>query len=497
MKKTFRLFSAAVAAIVFASCADEMGSNINVPESDASAQDCNLVQMTFSASMEKDVDSKTSLVSSTGDVLWEGTESITVFSKGSEANPQEFSMNWCSEDKTKASFTGVAYLDADSYYAVYPHSADNSCTADGELLVTIPSEQMAVADGFASGANVSVAAWKNGDLSLENDVIFKNVCSLITFEFATEADAILTESVKIKVKKNSTDYWGIAGQVKVCFENNVLTVKEGTEQVLTVKEPSLGFRKGVKYYAPVCPVGEIAGIELTYHHKDGKTVCTKTNNTPDTFTRNSLFNMGTLPVAYEDLLEVTLDFSNGWPFTPTTPMVKTSEQKSGGEEYILPCTIEENGVKRTENITFVITAKGTSGGSGYDYDTTNKCLKMGSSEMTKNRYGSISIPYVQNMYISAIIVYGKSTTGGKWSRNMIQKGGFPSQSVGGATTGAAYMEWNTGTVFMLPYVSGGVEQNIPMGGSDNTTVRDYSIGFRDSKMGIRSITYVYTKTQPQ
>ena len=76
-------------------------------------------------------------------------------------------------------FTGVAYLDADSYYAVYPHSADNSCTADGELLVTIPFEQMAVADGFASGANVSVAAWKNCDLSLENDVIFKNVCPLI------------------------------------------------------------------------------------------------------------------------------------------------------------------------------------------------------------------------------------------------------------------------------------------------------------------------------
>ena len=72
-------------------------------------------------------------------------------------------MSDCSEDKTKASFTGIADLAADRYLAVYPHSAENSCTSEGTLSVNIPSEQTAVADGFASGANVAVASFAKGD----------------------------------------------------------------------------------------------------------------------------------------------------------------------------------------------------------------------------------------------------------------------------------------------------------------------------------------------
>ena len=183
MKKIYRYFFAAIAIASAASCAEQMEDNSALGTQNAPAD---FAQMTISASLGE----VTKTTYDNQNVLWEGTESITVFSKGSEGTPQEFDMTWCSEDKAEAAFSGLADLNAESYYAVYPHSATNACTAEGVLTVEIPAQQTAVADGFASGANVSVAAFARDDES----VIFKNVCALIAFAFDTE-DALIEDCI--------------------------------------------------------------------------------------------------------------------------------------------------------------------------------------------------------------------------------------------------------------------------------------------------------------
>ena len=114
MKKIFRLFPAALAVAAFASCADKMDNEVNAP-----VQDDNLVQMTFSASMEEDVDSKTTY--SGRKVYWEASDAITVFSVGETVTRTSFADPVLFENNAVAQFSGVADASAATYYAVYKH----------------------------------------------------------------------------------------------------------------------------------------------------------------------------------------------------------------------------------------------------------------------------------------------------------------------------------------------------------------------------------------
>ena len=208
MKKTFRLFSAAVAAIVFASCADTIGNDINAPETDASVQDGNLVQMTFSASMAEDVDSKTTY--SARKVYWEASDAITVFSVGENVTKTPFSDPELLENGAVARFSGVADASAETYYAVYPHSEANTYD-NGTFSVVFPHTHVAVANGFPSGSNISVAVSEKDAEATGQALQFKNVGALLAFSFADLETAWNTASVAFKAKKNDSEYWGLAG----------------------------------------------------------------------------------------------------------------------------------------------------------------------------------------------------------------------------------------------------------------------------------------------
>ena len=161
MKKIFRLFPAALAVAAFASCADKMDNEVNAP-----VQGDNLVQMTFSASMGEDVDSKTTY--SGRKVYWEASDAITVFSVGENVAKTSFSEPELLENGAVARFSGVADASAETYYAVYPHSEANTYD-NGTFSVVFPHTHVAVANGFPSGSNVSVAvSVKDSEVAEQN-----------------------------------------------------------------------------------------------------------------------------------------------------------------------------------------------------------------------------------------------------------------------------------------------------------------------------------------
>ena len=176
MKRINRMFWTLAAATVVAACAEEVNPS-------SSEIDGNLVQMTLSASSDTELQSKTTYLGRK--VYWEAEDEISVFSIGTEVVKTGFAASSVSEDKTTATFTGLAAPGAETYLAVYPHSDANAFDlASQTLTVCIPTDQVAVANGFASGANVSVALsmpsqTTDSETEVAEPMKFKNVAQKI------------------------------------------------------------------------------------------------------------------------------------------------------------------------------------------------------------------------------------------------------------------------------------------------------------------------------
>ena len=280
---------AALSMLTAASCAEKVSSPVHQPSTDQ-------IPMEFHTAA--DVEVRTTLDSKK--VLWEATDKITVFSVGEGMSSGErFDLKTVSDDGTSATFTGMGNPDATAFYAVYPHLNSNGWNDTyGSLTVTIPDVQTAVAGGFASGANVSVACSDNAS---EGVLQFRNVTTLLCIRFDDAADAEATKSITFKAKKND-GYLGLSGQADVAFDGETgdpTLEYEGSVGHVTLLSPEGGFVKDMLYYVPVYPVGEFAGFELVFTDFSDNSF-TKTNNTPGTLDRNWIFDFGSIPEIYPD-----------------------------------------------------------------------------------------------------------------------------------------------------------------------------------------------------
>lgn len=330
MKNIFRTFFALAAIVVIASCTGKLADpSIDTDDLDAPAS-IGRVPMTFTSSSKIDV-VETRTIYDSPKVLWESTDKISLFAVGHTVTHSDFAVSPLETNKALASFSGLSNPDADTYYASYPYSPENSYDHEtGKFIVTLPAVQTAVEGGFQSGANVSVAY-----LEGESTLRFRNVATLISFAFNNDDEASTTAYVVFKAIKsvgegNEKEYWGLSGSASVGLDSdNKPFVEEGSVQYVTLNAPEGGFKSGIDYYIPVYPVGECAGWEVIYVGKDN-IVSTKTNNLTSDLQRNSVFVIGAIPEPC--VFEMTIDFTNGSPFT--TDYVSVSNQTYDGESYI-------------------------------------------------------------------------------------------------------------------------------------------------------------------
>ena len=212
-------------------------------------------------------------------VYWTPDDVIGVYSCTSEAFSVEepgspFTTDLSAAAPT-ATFTGTAEADALQYIAVYPRDMFVACmwSSEGTMLeFTLPSEQTAVAGGFATGLNPSWATTAD----MGGDLTFKNLCALVKFSISGgDADAL--KSVTL------TDLGGTGLSGTMAYMN---APSMGMEFVMAVV-PSVTltgpFTTGTDYYFVVAPSvdGYYApaalknGFSLTFTRKDG-TSFTKT-----------------------------------------------------------------------------------------------------------------------------------------------------------------------------------------------------------------------------
>lgn len=163
MTRFFPLSLTAIAAFLLLSCAPKEQSK-DVP------------QMTFRASQEYGLDTKTSL--SGTKVLWSASDKISIFSATCTSG-ETYSINSEDAGKGEAGFTGNAVGSA-PWYALYP--ADGMASfADGAISLSLPAVQQYAADGFADGANPMVAVSSTDKLS------FKNLCGILSIQLTGSA----------------------------------------------------------------------------------------------------------------------------------------------------------------------------------------------------------------------------------------------------------------------------------------------------------------------
>ena len=278
MKHLFGALPLAALALSFTACGND--ETFGEPETTPAG---NQVTMTFTANAPAPAaDTRTSLVEGT-QVYWTPDDVIGVYSCTSEVfyagEPGSPFTTELSAAAPTASFTGEATEGALQYIAVYPQDKFAHCewiSGSTMLGFILPPVQQAVARGFATGLNPSLAMTDDmgGDLS------FKNLCALVKFSISG-GDAGELKSVTL-TDLGGTGLSGIAQYVyapSVEMEFVMAAVPSVPSVTLTGS-----FTTGTDYYFVVAPSvntdsGQPAalknGFSLTFTRRDG-TSFTKT-----------------------------------------------------------------------------------------------------------------------------------------------------------------------------------------------------------------------------
>ena len=505
MKRLYRYILAVAAIAAAASCAENIAPEN--PAADTEVLPENLELMEFATSVDDpmpnpenqpaaSVTTKTTYQSRK--VYWEETDKISVFSIGeTETVRTVFGVKTLSDDRLTATFQGLADSQASAFCAVYPHN-DKNAYENGTLIVNIPSEQTAVAEGFASGANVSVAySANNGEASLK----FLNVTTLLCIKFADQNDADKTSRITFRAKKNETEYWGLSGQAQLTLgAENVPVVSEGDEQQVTLLAPEGGFVKDAIYYVPVYAVGECAGFEVTFTDLNGDPY-TKTKNVPGSLDRNWLFNFSSIPNPYPETFTVTLDFATAWPFntscvaadvqniyaTNVVDNTITEETAYLGETYIHTCTYQSHGITLSRDLEFKIN-KGRVAANSYSY--ASSALTFNCNEKN-NMAGAIILPGIEGYYLTNVTAKKKGNSGRLTLVNPMN-GNTNTAFYQGTGADKTY----TFNLYADKLVSAAGANGNSYSGIKAFSGRSFELRCRDANMTISKITLTYSNVKP-
>ena len=279
MKHLFGALPLVALALSFTACGND--ETFGEPETTPAG---NQVTMTFTANAPVPAaGTRTSL--QPGDeqgshaVYWTPDDVIGVYSCTSEGYSLEepgspFTTDLSAAAPT-ASFTGEATEGASQYIAVYPRDMFAECMWTPAMTIlgfTLPTVQQAVAGGFATGLNPSLATTTD----MGGDLTFKNLCALVKFSISG-GDADKLKSVTL-TDLGST---GLSGTAQYGYAPSMdMEMVMAVVPYVTLTGP---FTTGTDYYFVVAPSVDDNnapaalknGFSLTFTRRDG-TSFTKT-----------------------------------------------------------------------------------------------------------------------------------------------------------------------------------------------------------------------------
>lgn len=326
-KHFFRVLPLAALALMMGACGnDEMENGMK----DHVAGE--FVPMTFTASMDTDADTRTSLVDGKA-VHWNGGDNIVVIPSDLEEpvlNLAEYKFSSTLEvGQTAAttSFTGNA-LEADTYIAFYPFERIQEYEGYNTIKFNLPNEQKAVPGGFESGINLAWARTESGSTTLQ----FKNLCTLVKFSIDSDEIANI-ESVTLKDKEGTAISGEMGGAVKSYNSRFYFQFySDVASPSVTLKGP---FETAKDYYFVVYPLGLKYGFTLTFNMKDA----------PSPILTSTGLSKDLVPGTILDLGTVKVETTTGTEYITNQKLIENVER----DDPYLGWTKDSNGVPLTES----------------------------------------------------------------------------------------------------------------------------------------------------
>ena len=264
-------------------------------------EESKLVPMTFTATQESNVGTRTALKGGFG-VDWQTSDKISVFDGTGAENNQEFTLTG---DVKDGKFSGTASSQATSFTAVYPYTEGAKLEKDGSVSgITLPAEQTPTIWSFDPKAALMMAvSTKDKKYNLD----FKNAVSLIKLEtkFACK---------KIVLTANED----IAGTGTLTYNNGAPSISftSNKSKTITLKPATGEYFKAGQYVIVVPPITLTKGFSISFHASDEYCVYTRTSTQNNTFHRNKFKPFG--------IFKTT---GNGWEWTYNSRGIVKADQE--------------------------------------------------------------------------------------------------------------------------------------------------------------------------
>ena len=271
MKKYILPFMSIAMLMAMASCSSSDDEVAEIKE------ESKLVPMTFTATQESNVGTRTAINGFNGvDVDWQTSDKISVFD--GQGN-RTFTLT---EDVEDGKFSGTASSQATSFTAVYPYTEGATLEKDGSVSgITLPAEQTATIWSFDPKAALMMAvSTKDKKYNLD----FKNAVSLIKLQIEFPCK-------KIVLTANED----IAGTGTLTYNNGEPSISFTSNQSKTITlKPATGkyLKKGDQYFIVVPPITLTKGFSISFHASDEYCVYTRTSTKSNTFNRSKVKHIG-------------------------------------------------------------------------------------------------------------------------------------------------------------------------------------------------------------
>lgn len=276
-------------------------------------EESKLVPMTFTATQESNVGTRTALKGGYG-VDWQTSDKISVFD--GQGN-RTFTLT---EDVEDGKFSGTASSEAISFTAVYPYTEGAQLESDGSVSgIELPAEQTAIPNSFDPKAALMMA-----NTTDKSKLEFKNAVSLVkvTTQFACK---------KIVLSANE-DIAG-TGTLTMTFDNDTytssFTFNSGSSKTITLK-PATGesFDAGT-YYIVVPPTTLTNGFSISFINSDDSKAYTRKSTKNNIFNRSKIKDLGTFT-----------ESGTSW-----TSIIESNGNVKASQQVDLGLTIEQDGKK--------------------------------------------------------------------------------------------------------------------------------------------------------
>ena len=236
-------------------------------------EESKLVPMTFTATQESNVGTRTALNAGTG-VDWQTGDKISVFD--GQGN-RTFTLTG---DASLGKFSGIASSEATSFTAVYPYTEGATLGEDGSVSgITLPAVQTAYKDSFDPKAALMMAYSTD-----KSKLYFKNAVSLV--KVTTDFDC---KSIVLTAKEN------IAGTGKLTYNSGAPSISFTSNQskTITLKPASEdGVIAAGTYYIAICPQ-TLSGFSISFINSADTKAYTRTSTKNNIFNRSGIRNLGT------------------------------------------------------------------------------------------------------------------------------------------------------------------------------------------------------------